>query len=96
MRKYELTDQTIQHAGRTLYRIRAVRSFGDVSAGDLGGYIESERNLSHDGLAWVYDDARVFDGARVFGDACVFNTAILFSDARVFGVARLFGDARVC
>ena len=49
-RKYEmLQDQTIEWRGRTLYRIRALRDFGDVHAGDVGGYIECERNLSQDG-----------------------------------------------
>ncbi|MDE5977041.1 MAG: hypothetical protein K2G70_01045 [Turicibacter sp.] len=33
----------------TLYRIRALRDFGDVKQGDVGGYIEKEENLSHEG-----------------------------------------------
>jgi hypothetical protein len=36
MKKYELTDQTIEHIGRTLHRIQALRSFADVKAEDLG------------------------------------------------------------
>ena len=48
MKKYELLqDDTIQHFGRTLYRIRALVAIGAlVSPGDLGGYIEKEENLS--------------------------------------------------
>ena len=74
-RKYELLqDQTIEWCGRTLYRIRALRDFGAVHAGDVGGYIECERNLSQDGNAWVYGNARVrgnalvCDNARVYGN----------------------------
>ena len=58
-RKYEFTGETRNWVGRTLHRIRAVRDFGDVKAGDLGGWIETESNLSNDGNAWVYGDARV-------------------------------------
>ena len=59
-RKYEFTGETKNWIGRTFHRIRAVRDFGDVKAGDLGGWIETESNLSNDGNAWVYGDARVY------------------------------------
>ncbi|WP_375616758.1 hypothetical protein [Bartonella sp. AP58NXGY] len=37
-KKYELTDEKIEFDGYlTLYRIRALKDFGDVKAGDLGG-----------------------------------------------------------
>ena len=63
-KKYELLqDQTIEWCGRTLYRIRALRDFGAVHAGDVGGYIECERNLSQDGNARVCGDARVCGNA---------------------------------
>ena len=56
MRKYEFTGETrkIQLMFRTvtLHRIRAVISFGLVDAGELGGWIEKEENLSHEGKAW--------------------------------------------
>lgn len=47
--KYELTDETIQLNGTTrtnLYRIRALIDFGNIKAGELGGYVESVNNLS--------------------------------------------------
>ena len=44
---------------RTLCRIKALKDFGDVKAGDLGGYIEDYKNLSHDGNCWIYDNAKV-------------------------------------
>lgn len=45
--KYELlADQSINVGGRTLFRIKAKISFADVTAGDLGGYIEKEENLA--------------------------------------------------
>ncbi|HEM4040679.1 TPA: polymer-forming cytoskeletal protein, partial [Streptococcus suis] len=57
-KKYELVlDDTISFWGWKLFRIRALISFGSIEVGDLGGYIEKEENLSHDGNAWVYGDA---------------------------------------
>lgn len=77
--KYELTDEKKEFLGITLYRIRAVKDFelsdGTViHAGDLGGWIEKESNLSHEGSAWVYGDAQVFRDAQVYGDARVCKT----------------------
>lgn len=96
--KYKLTDETIKHNGKTLYRIQALKDFSDIKAGDLGGWIESERNLSQEGNCWVYDKAKVFDNAlvsdnvRVFGNACVFENARVLGNARVFGIADVYGD----
>lgn len=58
--KYEFTGETINHYGATLKRIRVIKDFGNVKKGDLGGFIESEKNLSTDSdNACVYDNARV-------------------------------------
>ena len=54
--------------GLTLYRIRALKSFGDVRTGDIGGFVQFEANLSQEGDCWVYGDSRVYLGGRVEGD----------------------------
>ena len=95
MKKYELTSETKDFMGRTLYRIRALVSFGDVRAGDLGGWVEAEKNLGQDGNAWVYGNAEVYGNARVFGDARVYGNAEVYGDARVYGNAEVYGNARV-
>ena len=57
-KKYEiLLEDKIEYKRKTLYKIRALRDFSNVKAGDIGGYIESEKNLSHHGSCWVYDNA---------------------------------------
>ena len=68
-KKYRLTGNHINIGNRILYQIEALKDFGDVKAGDLGGYIESEENLSQYDNAWVFDNARVYGNACVFGDA---------------------------
>lgn len=96
-KKYELLqDQTIEWRGRTLYRIRALRDFESVHAGDVGGYIECERNLSQDGNAWVCGNTRVYDNARVCGNARVYGNARVCGDALVYGNARVCGNTWVC
>lgn len=81
--KYEFTE-TREFLSRTLHRIKAVSDFGDVKAGDLGGWIEKEENLSQSGDCWVYGYA------RVYGNALVCNNAL------VCGNARVYGNAQVC
>ena len=52
--KYKLIlNDTINVSGVTLFRIKALKSFGEVKKGDLGGYIENEDNLSRLSNAWV-------------------------------------------
>lgn len=65
MKKYRLTDEKIIVGCRTLYRIQALRDFGDVKEGEFGGWIESEKNLSHEGSAWIYGNAWVYGDADI-------------------------------
>ena len=70
MKKFEFTGETktisLFFRTATLHRIRAVAEFGLVKVGDLGGWIEKEENLSHEGKAWVCGDAKVCGDAEVF------------------------------
>lgn len=94
--KYRLTDETIEYDGVTLYRIEALRDIGDVTAGDKGGFVESEFNLSQEGDCWVYDEAKVYGIARVYNEAKVYEKAIVYGKATVYGKARVYGEAEVC
>ena len=96
MKKYELSTETLHFAGRTLHRIKALRDFGSVKAGELGGWIESEENLSQDDNAWIYGDAMVFDNAKVFGNARVYGYARVYDNAEVFCYAEVLENADVC
>ena len=97
-KKYELTDEFIEHwSGKKLYRIRALVSFGVVVAGQLGGFVESEKNLgqSLSGDAWVSGNAEVSGDALVSGSARVYGDAEVSGNARVYGDALVSGDALV-
>ncbi len=93
---YRLTDTTCEHwSGVTLYQIQATRDNPrrGVREGDLGGFIQSEKNLS--GNAWVFDNARVSGNAEVSGNARVFGNARVSGTALVSGNAEVFGNAEL-
>jgi carbonic anhydrase/acetyltransferase-like protein (isoleucine patch superfamily) len=94
-KKYILTQDTILRYGKTLYRIKALKDFGDVKVGELGGYIETENNLSHNGNCWVSDSAQISDNAQVYGDARVYDNALVSDYARVSGNAWVSDNARI-
>lgn len=101
MKKYELLkEDSIEYEGRTLYRIRALKElyddFGDIKVGDLGGYVESEDNLSQEGNCWVYDNAKVMDNAKVTENAWVRDSARLLDNAVASGNAYIYDDACIC
>lgn len=96
MKKYELTDETIVFRGRTLHQIRAIRAFSNIKAGELGGWIEKEENLSHNGNAWVAHDANVCENAYICDNAVVADRAAVYGNARIAGDAVVLNFAIVC
>lgn len=74
-KKYELTEDTLNINGHTLHRIKVLRDFGGVKQGDIGGWIESEDNLSHNDDCWVSGNAKVWGNAEVYGNAKVCGNA---------------------
>ena len=106
-KKYELTGTVKNYGDRKVYRIQALKNFGNVKKGDLGGWVESEENLSQKGKCWIYDNAEVFENAKVYGnakikddawvneDAEVFENAVIKDDACISGHAMVYGNAKV-
>lgn len=95
MKKFELTADKIKSNGVTLHRIKALIDFGDVKAGELGGYVEKETNLSQYGGAWVSDNACVCGNALVYGNAWLSGKALVYGNTQVFGEARVYENAQV-
>ena len=95
-KKYELTEETLVVGGHILHRIVALRDFGNIKKGDLGGFIEKEANLADDGNCWIFDNAKVYDNAEIYGNAKVHGYAKVYGYAKVHGYAIVYGDAEVC
>lgn len=102
-KKYELIESNI----KGLYRVKALKDFGDVKKGDIGGYVENPNNLSHEGYCWVYDNAKIYNEARIYGNSQVSDYAVIDGNARIYGNsrvsncavidgnARIYGDSEV-
>src|SRR5450759_3138568 len=95
-KKYELVpDQQVSVAGTTLYRRRARKDFGKVKAGNLGGFVGSERNLSQDGDCWVADEGQVYDEAVVSDDEQVYGRGRVYGHGRVGDRGQVLGSGQV-
>ena len=102
-KKYELTGirgTNLFRVPKRTQRIRALRDINNpgmplIRAGDLGGFVESEANLSQDGECWVASDAAVFDQAKVSDNALVTDEAHVNCGAIVKGSAIVSGRACV-
>lgn len=92
--KYEITD--IPHPKYPwLHRIRALVHVNEqVERGDLGGYVESAKNLSQEGHCWIYNQAICCEGALVTEDARLYDGAIARDSALISGDARMFEQAK--
>src|SRR6266567_9286617 len=86
-----IPDDTVSQNGRTLYRVRR------LSDGLLGGYIESEKNLSQSGNCFLYNKSRVFGNARIKDDAQLYGLA--YDNTVIAGASvvyrEAFGDSQI-
>ena len=97
MKKYELIEESkATFVGIDIYRIRALRDFGNVKAGDIGGWVCSEDNLSQEGNCWIYDEAKCLDNARVYDNAVMCGNAVMFGNAKMFDNAKMSDSSIIC
>ena len=100
-KKYELVkSESIVHNGRTLYRIRALREFTisrgvAIKVGDIGGFVESENNLSQEDICWIFDDAKVYENAKICDKARIFGKAAIFENAEISDYSQVYENAIV-
>lgn len=85
--KYRLTSNTKYFKGVYLQQIKAVRDFGDIQKGTLGGFVRSTDNLSLEGLCWIDETSIVAEDARITGDAQITRYSKVHGHAEVSGEA---------
>ena len=103
-KKYEFTGETKKVGDITVRRIRLLVDIEyeemsnrpKIKAGTVGGWIEREGNLSHEGRCFVADDACVYGHAFVKDDALVAGDAQVFGFASVTLQAFVHDHATVC
>ncbi len=76
MNKYDLTTNTKIVDGFTLYQIKALRDFGNVKAGHMGGWIDDTSTLDHETDSWIDETSKVFAGSSVKAGSTVSNQII--------------------
>lgn len=98
--KYVLAENTQTHKSLALYQIMSLITFGQglykVNAGDLGGWVQSETNLSQEGECWIYQDPRKIKLARqakVHGNAYISGNAKILHRSKISGNAQISGNA---
>lgn len=85
--KYKLTDNTLEITNSKgditiLHQIEALKDFKYVHKGELGGYIESESNLSQEGNCWVgygvkvLENSVITDNVFVKGHSEIYNSRL--------------------
>ena len=108
-KKYSITDETMTlEDGTVLHRIRAEKKLFIYNSalvlaekGTLGGWIESEDNLSQEGNCWVcetakvYGNAKICDNALIRMDAQVFDNAIIGGESFIADTAKVYGNAKI-
>ena len=95
-KKYSLTNESKIVNKRIVYRIIAEKDFYNIKKGTLGGFVESEYNLSHEGNCWIHNDAIVCDNAKVYGNAKIYDNVMVYDHAEVCGSAQVCDYTQVC
>ena len=95
--KYIVDNWTCVLTKVTLYQIEALVDIKryNVKVGDLGGFIESELNLSQLGDCWVNDTARVYGNAQIQDDAQIYGNANINENVKVSGDSQIYGNADI-
>lgn len=109
--KYALTGESKEFEGHTVYRIRALRNFGNVKAGTLGGWVSDDGAetlsdgglirrvfvdvLSHEGNCWIADDAIVIGKSIRVMDDALVCESAIIDGGAVAGSSIVSGHARV-
>ena len=96
MKKYEITD-IVHPLHSQLHRIKALCSFRKaVQAGQLGGFVQSEGNLSQEGSCWIFDDAIAMENAIVTQEAVMKDHATAMGHGHLGGTAVCEDHALIC
>lgn len=83
LKKYKFVGEKKEVQNTMLQQIQYTRSFAGIVAGQMGGFVEGEHNLSHEGNCFISEGSFVFGNARVTDDAIVKGVSMVKDNARV-------------
>lgn len=86
------------------YRIIALKSFnsplGFVKAGEVGGFVESERNLDKEDNSWIYEGSYATGKSKVLGNSALRGASVtgrVVVDRSILdGEITVMGKVRIC
>lgn len=99
--KYEITNIPITPGATNLWRIRALKTFGKVLKGEVGGFVEHADNLSQEGNCWIGGDAQasgnsmLVENAQMFGKAQAQDTVFMGGNSKAYESALLVEHAQL-
>lgn len=67
-----------------------------ILKGTLGGWVESEKNLSQEGTCWINDEAMVFNNAKIIDSAIMSDFSVAKDNAVVAGYSNMTGNSIIC
>ena len=87
--------------GHTLHRIESLKDFTlmhgkEIHKGDLGGWVESENNLSQEGLCWIYDECKMYDNAIRSENSIGYGNSQQYGNSEQYGDSQQFGNSQQC
>ena len=95
MKKYAMTDDTIEIDGHILHRIEASINGKYFRIGDKGGFIETEDNLSHYGDCWIFGDGKVYENSKILDNVLIHDNVIINGNAMISGNIKIYGNSVV-
>lgn len=89
----------------TVYRIQAIKDFGDVKKGELGGFVSDEYCISPYGNSWVYGDAilvssYIADNVKVRNNSMVVSSfltdnVVIEEGSKIFNKSVITDDTKI-
>ena len=96
--KYEITNIERYWNCHILHRIKALKDFTltngkEIHKGDLGGWVESEDNLSQEGLCWIYEECKMYENAKRSGNSIGYGNSQQSGHSQQYENSQQYGDS---
>ena len=88
-KKYELTSETKVIWGTTVHRIKR------LSDNLLGGFVESESNLSQEGSCLIYGNAVAMNNSMMSGNSEMSENSKMTGNSMMYGNSEMSGNSRM-
>ena len=90
--KYELIEEESNIYGYDkVYRVKALKDFGDVKIGELGGIVTDRWNLSQEGDCWIGEYVKLVGSSTRVKDNAVIKGAITVEQSEISGNVKIHG-----